>query len=243
VTVESAGYFRTFVVGNGDDPAALDAGALDDSILAGRMTATTGPYIEVSLSDGAGNTAGMGSTFVPADANLTLHVRVQASNWVPVDEVRVVVNGAVPAGLAFDGTTQPKLKKTPKQRTSSAKGSVERFEAEIPLALAGTDAFVLVEAGAKLDPFPADDPFGSLLVPGYVSLAFTNPIFVDFGDDGFDPPGLAPLALAAARAPLETEAGRAAERARTEHDVESHPSLFRISISREAVERALRDAP
>jgi hypothetical protein len=74
-----------------------------------------------------------------------------------------------------------------------------------------------------------------------VSLAFTNPIFVDFGGDGFDPPGLAPEALAAARAPLETEAGRAAQRARTEHDLESHPSLYRISIPREAVERARRN--
>jgi hypothetical protein len=241
VTVESAGYFRSFVLGNGDDPAALDAAAFDASILAGRMTATTGPYVEVTLSDGAGNTAGMGETFVPQGPNLTLHVRVQASNWVPVDEVRVVVNGAVPAGLAFDGTTKPKLKKTPKQRTSRAKGSVERFDAEIPITLNGTDSFVLVEAGAKLDPFPADDAFGSLLVPGYVSLAFTNPIFVDFGGDGFDPPGLAPGALAAARAPLETEAGRAAQRARTEHDVKSHPSLFRIRIPRAAVDRAIAE--
>jgi hypothetical protein len=238
VTIESAGYFRTFVLGHGDDPAALDVAAFDASILAGRMSATTGPYIEATLSDGAGNTAQLGDVFVPTGTDLTLHVRVQAANWIPVDEVRVVVNGAVPAGLAFDGTTKPKLKKTPKQRTSQGKGSVERFEADIPIALGGADAFVLVEAGAKLDPFPADDEFASLLIPGYVSMAFTNPIFVDFAGDDFDPPGLALEALAAARAPLQSPAGRAAQRARLEHDVRSHPSLYRIRIAQDAVLRA-----
>jgi hypothetical protein len=238
VTVESAGYFRTFVLGTGDDPAAVDKPAFDQSILAGHMTATTGPYIEVTLSDGAGNSAGMGEVFVPADPNLTLHVRVQASNWVPVDEVRVLVNGAVPAGLAFDSTTKPKLKKTPKQRTSKSKKSVLRFDEEIPIQLSGTDAFVIVEAGAKLDPFPVDDEFASLLVPGYVAMAFTNPIFVDFGNDGFDPPGLPPAALAAAVAPLESARGRAAVQAKAAHDTKDHPSLHGIRIPQEAADRA-----
>jgi hypothetical protein len=241
VTVESAGYFRTFVLESGDDPAALAVPAFDASILAGRMTATTGPYLEVSLSDGAGNTAGVGEVFVPADPNLTLHVRVQASNWVPVDEVRILVNGAVPVGLAFDATTNPKVKKTPKQRTSKNKKSVLRFDEEIPLQLSGTDAFVLVEAGAKLDPLPTDDPFASLLVPDYVAMSFTNPIFVDFGGDGFDPPGVSPATLAATLAPLETAAGRAALAEKRDEEAKSHPSLYRIQIPEEAALRAIRE--
>jgi hypothetical protein len=238
VTLDAGGYFRSYVLGSGDDPTALDVSAYNQAIREGRMVVTTGPYLEVSLADGSGGDAGVGETLVPSGSGLTLRVRVQASPWVPVDEVRVLVNGEVPAGLAFDETTQPKLKKTPKTRWSRGKKSVERFDAEIPLDLGGADAFVIVEAGAKLDPLPDVDPFGGLLVSGYRSLAFSNPIFVDFAGDGFDAPGVSAAVIEKARAPLETTRGRAAVAVRREHEARAHPAIYRLRIPAEAVPSA-----
>jgi predicted kinase len=207
-TVEAPGYFRTYVLGVGDDPAALDREAFDAAVLAGRMVPTTGPYIELSVSGGSKGTAGVGDTVVPAGGSLTLHLRVQAANWVPVDEVRVLVNGAVQA--SFDATTKPKVRKRPKNPFSASAKAVDRFEADVPLPVGDADFYVLAEAGAKLDPMPTPDPDASLVVPDYVALAFTNPVFVDVGGDGFDPPGVSAAATAQALAPLATPAGRAA---------------------------------
>jgi hypothetical protein len=239
ITVEAAGYFRTYVEGSGDDPNAFDRTGYDANVRAGRMMATTGPYVEATLEDGAGQTAGLGETFVPTASPLTLHVRVQASNWVPVEEVRVVVNGDVPAGLSFDQTTKPSVRKPPKKPWSKSKKKVERFEADVPLPDAVQDFYVLVEAGAKLDPFPQPDPFASLLVPDYVPLAFTNPIFVDLAGDGFDAPGLQLGALARSRAPLETPRGRAALRAHGEKEARDHLPFHRLRIPAEAARRVL----
>jgi hypothetical protein len=239
ITLESAGYFRTYVLGSGDDPAALDVADYDARIAEGRMVATTGPYIELSLEDGAGNVRGVGETLVPTGPELTLHLRVQASPWVPVDEVRVVVNGIVSPEHVFGEGTRPKVARQPKNPWSGGGGKVVRFDEEIPLALGGADFWVLVEAGAPLDPAPDPDPAASLLVPDFVSLAFTNPVFVDVDGDGFEPPGLSPLAAEQAQAPLRSERGRALLRAEEARELRAHPPIHRIRIPLEA---ALREA-
>ena len=208
-------------------------------LTAGRMVPTTGPYIELEVRDGADGSAGVGETLVPSGTSLTLHIRVQAAGWVPVDEVRVVVNGEVRPELTFDATTKPKVKKRPKNPWSASRKAVERFEADVPLSLTGEDLYLLVEAGAKLDPVPTPDPEASLVVPGYVSLAFTNPVFVDVGGDGFQPPGVSALATARALAPLRTPAGRAAFAAEKEHERRAHPAIHRIRIPAEAARSAL----
>jgi hypothetical protein len=238
ITLESAGYFRTYVLGSGDDPASLDVADYDDRIKAGRMVATTGPYIEVSLDDGAGGTAGVGDTLVPGSSALTLHVSVRASNWVPVDEVRVVVNGEVTPARIFDAESSPAVRKRPRNPWSGGRSKVQRFEAEVPIPVEGQDFYVLVEAGAPLDPLPTADPSASLLVPDFVSLAFTNPIFVDVQGDGFDPPGISLAAAEAAQAPLRSAHGRAALRAEEERERRAHPPIHRIRIPLEAARRA-----
>ncbi len=238
ITLESAGYFRTYVLGSGDDPQALDLADYDARIVAGRMMATTGPYIELTVEDGAGGSAGVGDTLVPSGSALTVRVRVQASNWVPLEEVRIVVNGAVAPERTFDADSNPAVRRAPKNPWSGGRKKVERFEAEIPLALAGQDLYLLVEAGAPLDPLPGADPNASLIVPDFVSLAFTNPVFVDVDGDGFEAPGLSAAAAAQAQAPLRSERGRALLRAEEERELRAHPPIHRIRIPAEAALRA-----
>jgi hypothetical protein len=183
------------VLGAGDDPATLPTATFNANVKAGRVVGTTGPYIEFTISDAAGTTAQLGDTLVPSTRLVNLGVRVLATNWIPVEEVRIVQNGAVVR--VFDASTSPAVRSGPRRPWSQGTSRVERFEAEIPLVV-DDDAYLLVEAGAALSPTPTPDAFVDEIVPGLVPLAFTNPIFLDLDGDGFDPPGIAAAAAAAA---------------------------------------------
>jgi len=79
---------RNYVQLTDDDPAHFDEAAFRESIRAGRVFGTTGPFLEVSLSG-----VGLGGTFRGADA--VLHAAVRAASWVPISALRVYVNGVL----------------------------------------------------------------------------------------------------------------------------------------------------
>ena len=103
----------------------------------------------------------MGETLAANQA--TLQVRVHAARWVPVERLRVFVNGT-------------SVRELPAER----KG---RYE--IPLHF-DQDSFVTVEVeGSASGGYAA-------VYPGFTPLAFTNPIYVDADGDGkWSAPGLA----------------------------------------------------
>jgi hypothetical protein len=141
-----------------------------------------------------GGTAGLGGVLVPASSTVTLHIAVRATNWMPVEEVRVLANGFTT--FTFDADSTPAVRSGPRRAWSQSTGRVLRFEATLPVTLS-QDTYFLVEAGAKLSPLPVASGLPNDLVPGLVPFAFTNPIFVDLDGDGFDPPGLPVMAAAA----------------------------------------------
>ncbi len=231
-TLESAGYFRTYVLGVGDDPARLDPAGFDARVRAGRMMATTGPYLELEVRDARGVRAGLGDTLAPDGNRVTLSLRVQASNWVPVPEVRVIGNGRVLA--SFDASSAPPVTAPPARPWARSPARVERFRHELALDLE-RDSWLLLEAGAPLgDPTP--DPFADAIVPGYVPLAFTNPVFVDLDGDGFDPPGVERVADGVA-APAASAAWHAARRRREARERHEHLPLHRLRIPEGVFER------
>lgn len=235
ITLETAGYHRSYVSGVGEDPSALPVATFNTNIKAGRVMATTGPYIEYTLEDTLGATAAPGDTFDPSTSDVIVNIRVQSTHWIPVEEVRIVINGLVTH--VFNTTTTPAVT-LPTKPTSGSKKTV-RFEAAVPVTLTQDD-WILVEAGAPLSPSPTPDPFASQIVPGFVANAFTNPVFVDLDGDGFDPPGLPPLA------PLIAKAAVAAPKnvlrsldSLSEHEraeLRSHFPIFKISIPLSAIE-------
>ena len=192
VTLESAGYARTYVGGAGDAPGSLSASTFDASVKAGNMVGTTGPFITFSAE--SGGSAGLGQTLVPTSPTVKLRIKVQASNWIPVEEVRVIANGFTT--LTFDASTTPAVKPGPTSAWSQSPKRVIRFAATVPVTVA-QDTYFVVEAGAKLSSLPSPSGLANDLVPGLVPFAFTNPIFVDIAGDGFDPPGLPVMAQAA----------------------------------------------
>lgn len=161
---ELVAYPRNYVrVGpEGDDTARFDA-----ALLAGRSFGTTGPRVRTLRV----NYGSIGDLVAAARGRVHVEYAVGGASWVPIDEVRILVNGEVVlAGANRNGALDLELER---------------------------DGFVTLEAGAPLDADQAawirahPGLYTEVIAPGFVSAAFTNPVFVDVDGNGrFDPPGL-----------------------------------------------------
>jgi hypothetical protein len=139
----------------------VDLRAFADSVRAGHVTVTTGPVIDAAVGG-----HGPGSTVI--GSSVVVDARVRAAPWVPVPEVRLVVNGDVVETAAMEGT----------DRAFRWTVAPER------------DAWVIVEAGWPIESDATPEGTYALVAPGYVPVAFTNPIRIDVTGDGWTPPGL-----------------------------------------------------
>jgi hypothetical protein len=177
LTTEWAGYPTNLAscTRDGNDAAAREAFILCwiQSVKAGKIQVTTGPLVDLTLSDGA-TTADLGDVVDPTAA-VTANVRVRAAAWVPVSEVRLVVDGEIVETRIVTDADR------------NADGSLD-LRTSWPVATTGADQWVIAEAGWPLDQGYPDDPtvLGTyaLVVPEYLPLGFTNPIFVDGEGDG-----------------------------------------------------------
>ena len=84
----------------------------------------------------------------------TLHIKVNAASWVPVEQLRVYLNGSVYHQQAI----------------------VRGQELTLPIST-DADGFVIVEVTA------AADELYRVVAPGFIPFAFSNPIFIDLADD------------------------------------------------------------
>lgn len=124
--------------------ASFDVVAFDRDVRAGRMLGTNGPIIEVSTTDASGGarTPSM-QPFVP-DEQGDLRVIVRAAPWVPVDEVRVIVNGRVARAFEAELADPP---------DPFGREGVIRLDASVSLRELlpdEGDAWIVVEAGSLL---------------------------------------------------------------------------------------------
>lgn len=123
----------------------FDAARFNAAVRAGRMIGTNGPIVEVSTTDEDGAVIRPSLTsFVPG-AGATLNIAVRAAPWVPVDEIRIVVNSEVVRTI------------TELDRPTDVYGAtgLDRYAASIPLSEllpASGDAWIVVEAGRALEP-------------------------------------------------------------------------------------------
>ncbi|MEZ4338706.1 MAG: CehA/McbA family metallohydrolase [Sandaracinaceae bacterium] len=126
--------------------ADFDGAAFDADVRAGHMIGTNGPVIEVSTVDAAGTRRVPSVEAFAPGAGAMLSIRVSAAPWVPVEEVRVIVDGEIVRTLQAE-LTHP-------SDPYGTEGLV-RFEGEIALAeilpAGSADAWIVVEAG---DPLP-----------------------------------------------------------------------------------------
>jgi hypothetical protein len=201
ITIEHAGWARTFVLGVGDDPAALNVMNFDTQIRAGAMMVSAGPFIDFTVRPQGGSEIGIGQLGSAPTSSVRLRIKVRSPAWMPVEEVRVIANGFVVA--SYDGTTKPKVRGVPNDFTRT--GRTGRFRINLTQTVT-TDTYFVVEAGPKLPPsintLPTPPPIVDIVEPDVVPLAFTNPIFVDRNANSvFDPPGLPVLMAQSAPRP------------------------------------------
>ncbi len=164
IPAELPAYPRNYVFVGPDGDAAE---RFDEALRAGRSFGTTGPRIRRLLVNGAS----LGDLASAAGGRVRIDWQVDAASWVPIDEVRVLVDGEVVH-------TAPEL-------VGDLEWTLER------------DAFVTLEAGVPLDVDPEEwiaanpGPYTEVVAPGFVSTALANPVFVDVDGNGvFDAPGL-----------------------------------------------------
>ena len=159
-------------------PASLTQASLDPLLAAlrsGAAVASTGPMLDVAV-----NGVGPGGLVSGPAAAVTISISLYAADWVPVDEVRVVVNGVaqvVPMTSFTASATDFRL------RTATL--------ANVAMP-AGKDAWVVVEAGVPLattGAYRAGTPWNRIM-KGIYPIAVTNPVFVDANGGGYTPPGL-----------------------------------------------------
>jgi len=205
LTAEALGYPRNLVFG-GHSLADFDLERFDADVRNGHMVGTNGPVIVACIEAKDGACVGPSLSGFAPKTGAKIHVEVRAAPWIPVEEIRFLVNGRVE-------------KKIPKSALAHASGHsgpplIERFDGEIPLAdlltgWSGGDAWLVVEAGLPLPPFecsedglpeltdtdpnaalPSDDPrfFVQLVAPGTWPTAFTNPFLLDLDDSGWQAP-------------------------------------------------------
>ncbi|MDJ0840391.1 MAG: hypothetical protein QNK37_28025 [Acidobacteriota bacterium] len=156
------GAVRTYVAVSDTTLRDNDLSEFFTNAKAGNSFVTNGPLIEASV-----NGTSFGGT-VSASGTATLTVSVEAAPWIPVSELRVILNGEV--------TQAKKLDLNAKKTT--------RFDETIELTLpAGrTNNWVVIEAGATLTELAngqgASGTFGRVN-PGHLPIGFSNPIFIN----------------------------------------------------------------
>jgi hypothetical protein len=145
----------------------------------GAAVASTGPLLDVSV-----NGIGPGGLVTGTNPSVSLIINLYAPDWMPVDEVRVVVNGAVV-------TTVPSSSFPP---VSVSDARLRTISLTVPMPT-GKDAWLVVEAGVsrtQAGPYLAGSPWNKIM-KGIYPIAITNPIFVEVkGDGSYTPPGLPP---------------------------------------------------
>lgn len=162
---------RNYVAYAGPLGRDLDTEAFLAAVRRGRLVGSTGPLLDVRLGE-----AGPGGLFVGRAGELFVTVRRAA--WVPADEVRVYVDGAL-------------QHRAPVPETGPL---------HVPLHFT-RDAFVTVEVEGYAPPGSTY----ALVAPGFTPFAFSNPIFVDADEEpGWSAPGLPSVIPALITAPLET---------------------------------------
>lgn len=210
--MESAGFPRSYVATPTDDPAQLTDDMITRSVKAANVIGTSGPFIRLDVEGKP-----IGSLITRRTGPVTFNLRVSAPAWVPVEEIRVLANGRVVR--VFDDTTIPPVKTAPADPASP--GGVIRFNASFKLSPPADTAYT-VEAGVRLPAAldtngdgvidtgdtngdgvidardrglvqPPSPAIYAAIEPGFVPLAFTNPVFVDRDGNGkYDPPGVDP---------------------------------------------------
>ena len=178
------------------------------ALKAGAAVVSTGPFLDVSVGS-----AGPGGLVTGPAATVTLKVNLTATNWMPVSELRVTVNG-VQVPFTVNGVQAPATLNGGWYPAFDLSGQIKAITSPVlwsgtltvPMASTGRGSkgsWIVVEAGVGLGtklavngattgasaPLAQQTPWNRIM-RGIYPIAVTNPIFVDVSGAGYSAPGL-----------------------------------------------------
>ncbi|OJH38191.1 CehA/McbA family metallohydrolase [Cystobacter ferrugineus] len=146
LTDNTVGVPRNIVYADTAAGPGFDTARFNAALKAGGSFGTNGPVIEATLDTPAGPQR-YGLTPVVPSADARLHLEVSAAPWVPVDEVRIIVNGRLVRTLSGGELARP--------ADAFGDGELLRYQGSLALSELVTvpgDAWLVVEAGTRLQP-------------------------------------------------------------------------------------------
>lgn len=161
------GGWRMYVPSGTDEPGRVDWKEITSNAKAGRSILTTGPFLQVTTTDGArpGDT-------VRAQGGVRLRIKVQCTDWVRIDRVQVLVNGRQPAALNF----------TRASHGNWFHDGVVQFDQTVDVPLT-EDAHLIVVAVGEGSNLRVG--YGSSTQADWWPCAYHNPIYVDVDGNGW----------------------------------------------------------
>jgi Carboxypeptidase regulatory-like domain len=162
------GYPRNYLKLGFDDPRMATGDKLVDAISKQQVVVSNGPFVTL-------NAMGRGEVQTSTD----IRVKVQAPSWIDTATIEVYGNGR-PVGLVKNGASYVEDAAGVLQAPIDVTQNVVRLDGTITVKPARDSWYVvLVRGGGNLSPVDGSQPF-----------AYTNPIYIDVGGDGWSAPGL-----------------------------------------------------
>ncbi len=185
-----------FVSDTTDEPSTIDSAEFVESVNAGKLVGSRGPFVELSVQNGSGTMIGLGETLATEGSPVTATLRIQTPDWFTVDRVKVFMNVDVTAdigpGTTIEDAITPTMEVPLAAMTSVPADFAGYTRNEVTADIEMTtseDAWVVfvVEGSGNMNP----------LTRGQSPFAYTNPIYLDADGGGYDKPPLADVAAAA----------------------------------------------
>ena len=162
VSSNLAGWPRNYFPSSSDLPAEISVKEVCDTVKAGQIVTTFGPFVTFSVND-----ASMGEIVTARKAAVRLKTKVQAADWIDVDRVLVIVDGDIVETIPVPDTRQI-------VRLLDERMIPVRTDGWISLRVEGDDSLDPIVPGSKRPVLP---------------IAITNPVYVDADGDGkYTPP-------------------------------------------------------
>jgi len=125
--------------------ADFDPDVFNRAVREGRMFGTNGPMVEIAVTDAGGAKHAPSTQVFQEPPGANLEIRVSAAPWIPIEEVRIYVNGELKKKIAGE-LSHP--------ADPFGTQGVLRYQGEVPLAgilpAGNRDAYIVVDAGTAL---------------------------------------------------------------------------------------------
>jgi hypothetical protein len=161
------GCWRTYLPSSTDDPAKIDWSELAPRAKAGNIILSTGPFLEVTTSDGK-----IAGDDVRATGSIDLKVRVQCTDWIDINRVQLLVNSRPHPDFNFTRATHPQM----------FQNGVIKFDQTLKIPLQ-EDAHLIVVALHETGDMKIG--YGTSDYATMRPCAYNNPIYVDADGGGF----------------------------------------------------------